>query len=240
DGNLRWARTIGGSQLDYAYSIILDSEGDYVVTGHTASFGAGNYDLLVVKMEDNGTIGWARTIGGPNQDGAYSLIQGSDGCYVLAGYTNSFGSGNYDLFIMKINPDGTYPSCDLRSCSPLVGNINPLTSSQSFGAECNLSPSTPNLTITDPNLNRVDVCQPLYEQTEEGVSGAGLPITYFPVSGGLLFISEAETDIKLYTPEGRLVYSGSLQKGENRISLETGVYIWRVGAGPYRGKAIVR
>ncbi|MGC8895047.1 MAG: hypothetical protein ACP5QG_09420 [candidate division WOR-3 bacterium] len=44
--------------------------------------------------------------------------------------------------------------------------------------------------------------------------------------------------IRIYAADGRLAYSENLQKGENRIILDTGVYIWK--AGTYRGKVAVR
>ncbi|MGC8894017.1 MAG: T9SS type A sorting domain-containing protein, partial [candidate division WOR-3 bacterium] len=63
-------------------------------------------------------------------------------------------------------------------------------------------------------------------------------ITCSPVSGGLVFNSKAELGIRIYSADGRLAYSGNLEKGQNRISLGPGVYLWR--AGQYRGKAVVR
>jgi len=91
--------------------------------------------------------------------------------------------------------------------------------------------TTPTLTITEP-------CEPLYEDIEEIGPGSNHGITCSPVPGGMVFRSEAEADIKLYTPDGRLAYSGNLIEGNNRISLETGVYLWKTG--PYKGKAVVR
>ncbi|MEO0147057.1 MAG: hypothetical protein ABIM19_09515 [candidate division WOR-3 bacterium] len=51
-------------------------------------------------------------------------------------------------------------------------------------------------------------------------------ITCSPVPGGALFISPYDVGIKIYKADGRLAYSGELKKGENRIPLEPGVYIW--------------
>ena len=63
-------------------------------------------------------------------------------------------------------------------------------------------------------------------------------ITCSPVPRGALFNSPEALAIKIYAADGRLVYSGNLQKGENRIGLDRGVYLWR--AGKHRGKAVIR
>jgi hypothetical protein len=88
-----FAKTIGGSGDDFAHSIIQSSDGGYVVAGSTQSFGAGGSDFYVVKLDSSGNVQWTKTIGGSDWDFAGSIIQSSDGGYVLAGYTRSFGAG---------------------------------------------------------------------------------------------------------------------------------------------------
>jgi hypothetical protein len=105
-GNVQWTKTIGGSSDDRAYSIIQSSDGGYVVAGWTLSFGAGNYDMYVVKLDSGGNVQWTKTIGGSSDDRAYSIIQSSDGGYVVAGWTLSFGAGNYDIYVVKLDSGG--------------------------------------------------------------------------------------------------------------------------------------
>ncbi|MEO0179876.1 MAG: hypothetical protein ABIN54_01040 [candidate division WOR-3 bacterium] len=107
DGSIHWARTFGGTSWDRAYSITQTSDGGYAVAGHTYSFGAGDDDFLVLKLNPDGSIHWARTFGGTSWDRAYSITQTSDGGYAVAGYTYSFGAGGYDLLVLKLNPDGS-------------------------------------------------------------------------------------------------------------------------------------
>ncbi|MEO0146614.1 MAG: hypothetical protein ABIM19_07260 [candidate division WOR-3 bacterium] len=59
-----------------------------------------------------------------------------------------------------------------------------------------------------------------------------------PVPGGALFLTSEATDIRIYSADGRLVHSGHLERGENRINLEQGVYLWR--AEEYKGKVAIR
>jgi len=58
------------------------------------------------------------------------------------------------------------------------------------------------------------------------------------IPGGALFLSLEALPLRIYSADGRLVYSGNLEKGENRVSLDRGVYLWV--AGQFRGKAVVR
>jgi hypothetical protein len=118
DGNIIWAKTYGGTYSDYAYSVQQTSDGGYIVAGGTGSFGAGG-DIFLIKTDANGNIIWAKTYGGTNYDEAYSVQQTSDGGYIVAGYTESFGAGYGDIFLIKTDANGnvqwakTYGGTDL-------------------------------------------------------------------------------------------------------------------------------
>jgi hypothetical protein len=177
---------------------------------------------------------FAKTFGGTGYDWATSIIQTSDGGYAVAGRTESFGAGSYDLLVLKLGPDGSYPGC-VADCSPIVSIVTPNSSSPtpsasspSLGANCSPTVGTPNLTLTD-------ACPPAVEESEV-LPGNRLTCSAF--SGGLVFNAPADLGINIYSVDGRIAYSGQLQKGENRISLGRGVYLWI--AGGYMGKAAVR
>jgi hypothetical protein len=105
-GNIQWTRTIGGAYEDNGYSIIRTSDGGYAVAGWTWSFGAGGYDVYVVKLDGSGNIQWTRTIGGVSDDRGYSIIRTSDGGYAVAGTTKSFGAGYRDVYVVKLDGSG--------------------------------------------------------------------------------------------------------------------------------------
>ncbi len=105
-GNQLWNTTWGGTEYDYGRGLAVGSDGVYI-TGYTYSFGAGNYDALLVKYGSNGTQLWNTTWGGTNHDFGYDMAVASDGVYV-AGYTRSFGAGNYDAFLVKFDSSGNY------------------------------------------------------------------------------------------------------------------------------------
>ncbi|MEO0248824.1 MAG: hypothetical protein ABIN58_04645 [candidate division WOR-3 bacterium] len=236
-GGLSWARTFGGTNHDYAYSITQAADGGLAVAGYTAGFGAGGDDFLVLKLNSSGGLSWAKSFGGASGDRAYYIAQATDGGFAVVGATQSFGAGDVDLLVFKLDQNGNYPGC-VQACSPTTTSPSPSSSSISVGADCSPSTSSPSLTVNTPALTMTDVCYPLYEDVEEADFGSQPRITCSPVSGGLIFRSEVEAKIEIYSAEGRLTYSDQLQEGDNRIILETGVYLWKAGA--YRGKAIVR
>jgi hypothetical protein len=106
NGTLQWTRTVGGANFEIAYSIIQTTDGGYAVAGETNTFGAGGYDFYIVKLDGSGTLQWSKTIGGTNNDNARSIIQTTDGGYAVAGSTNSYGAGLYDMYIVKLSSSG--------------------------------------------------------------------------------------------------------------------------------------
>jgi hypothetical protein len=113
-GDSLWTRTYGGSLLDHGFSLQHTSDGGYVVAGYTNSFGAGGYDLYVVKTDANGDILWTRTYGGSGYDYARSVRQTTDGGYIVAGYTESFGAGGYDVYLVKLAGEGPEPDVSIE------------------------------------------------------------------------------------------------------------------------------
>jgi len=106
NGNLQWTKTIGGKDWDEGHSIIQTSDGGYAIAGYTSSFGAGKLDVYVIKLDTNGNLQWTKTIGGPASEIGNSLIQTSDGGYAIAGYTDSFGAGREDVYVVKLDAKG--------------------------------------------------------------------------------------------------------------------------------------
>jgi uncharacterized delta-60 repeat protein len=113
NGNKIWEKTYGGSSSDWAYSIQQTSDGGYIVAGETKSFGAGEYDCYIIKLDANGNKVWEKTYGGSSSDWANSIQQTTDGGYIVAGDTSSFGAGSYDFYIIKLDANGNtgaYPA----------------------------------------------------------------------------------------------------------------------------------
>jgi hypothetical protein len=105
-GNMEWNRTFGGASYEYACSLVGTSDGGYAFAGYTRSFGAGLDDFWLVKIDTYGNMEWNQTYGGTDYDDASALVVTSDGGFALAGHTLSFGSGNYDFWLIKTDAYG--------------------------------------------------------------------------------------------------------------------------------------
>ena len=106
-GILQWTRVIGGYHDNgQGNSIIQTNDGDYVVAGSTTSFGAGGYDVYVIKLDSVGNLKWTRTIGGTGNEFGQTVIQSKDGGYTIAGNTSSYGAGSIDMYIIKLDASG--------------------------------------------------------------------------------------------------------------------------------------
>jgi len=103
-----WNQTYGGTEFDIAYSLVQTSDEGYAILGFTSSFGAGLTDIWLIKTDSDGNIQWHRTYGGENNDysGTHALLQTRDGGYAIAGFTNSFGLGNFDFWLIKTDSEG--------------------------------------------------------------------------------------------------------------------------------------
>jgi len=105
-GNKEWEQTFGGSGWDYAYSVEQTTDGGYIMAGHTDSYGAGGEDVYLVKTDASGNKEWEQTFGGSGWDNAYSVEQTTDGGYIIAGTTDSYGAGWGDVYLIKTDASG--------------------------------------------------------------------------------------------------------------------------------------
>ncbi|MEP0860498.1 MAG: T9SS type A sorting domain-containing protein [Ignavibacterium sp.] len=101
-GNAQWQNTFGGSGRDYGNSVIQSSDGGFVVTGYTLSYGAGGDDLWIVKTNELGNQLWSKTLGGAQSDVGNYLIETSDGSFIITGHTLSRGAGLHDVWLIKL------------------------------------------------------------------------------------------------------------------------------------------
>jgi len=107
NGDTLWTRTYGGGSNDWVYAVKQTTDWGYIVAGQTNSFGAGAYDAYLIKTDSIGDTLWTKTYGGGvDNDYGKAVEQTNDGGYIVAGYTKSFGAGNYDAYLIKTNSNG--------------------------------------------------------------------------------------------------------------------------------------
>ncbi len=102
-GDTVWTRTYGGIHFETGRSIVVNKQGYYLVIGVTESFGAGDRDIWFLKVDSsNGDTVWTETYGGGNEESGNSVEIDTQGHYIVAGWTESFGAGGADFWLLKL------------------------------------------------------------------------------------------------------------------------------------------
>ncbi len=101
-----WAKTYGGPQAEGCRAIYPCPDGGFIMTGYTFSHGTGDSDVLVIKTDEQGNLVWSKTYGGAGTEYGNGCLSTSDG-YLVVGYTTSFGSGARDVYLIKLDKNGS-------------------------------------------------------------------------------------------------------------------------------------
>jgi len=109
-GALQWARALGGAADDRAFSIVQTQDTGYAVVGYTYTYGPPPYpNILVMRLNSTGLPRWVRVYWcNPHlgEDEGYSIVQTMDGGFAIAGRAKVLLPGNFDAFVMKLDPSG--------------------------------------------------------------------------------------------------------------------------------------
>jgi hypothetical protein len=106
-GEFSWAKTLEGDDFERWYAIEQAQDGGIVLAGHTKSYGAGASDAWIVKLDEDGELGWAKTYGGLSTDMFRDIKTAQGGGFFLTGFSTSYGAGGYDILLAKLEESGT-------------------------------------------------------------------------------------------------------------------------------------
>jgi hypothetical protein len=198
NGNVQWAKAYGGAGYNYAYSVQQISDGGYIVAGVTGSFGAATNDAWMFKLDGSGNMQGQRTYGGNYSDSTYSIQQTSDGGYVLAGETRSFGAGSSNAWVLKVDATGEILSgCSAMGTSDATEQNTWASRSATVveGTDTSISPQT-NTVLTKATTAMITEACP-YEENDPAITYTGTWNSYAcsSCSGGALRYS-CETGAK--------------------------------------------
>jgi hypothetical protein len=102
-----WAKAYVGGAIDEFYAVIPTPDGGLFAAGDTESYGAGVKDGWALKLSSSGDVEWQKALGGTSWDWVNAAAVTSDGDYILAGDTRSFGIGVEDHWVVRLSPDGS-------------------------------------------------------------------------------------------------------------------------------------
>ena len=103
-GNELWSRTYWEWPISGFRSIQPVDDVGYLIAGYIPS--STYSDIFLVRIDLNGDTLWTRTYGGAQAERAWSVKPTSDGGFVVVGWTESFGNGGSDFYILKTDQNG--------------------------------------------------------------------------------------------------------------------------------------
>jgi len=150
-GNIDWQKGYGGAGVG---SITLTADAGFILAGSKKLEGTFNYDAMAAKLSSNGDVEWQKAYGGPGSDGATSVEQIHDGGFALAGYTETFGAGGRDFWVLRLKDDGSVPPFGYdATVTPTILNMSASNSSstgvssQATGQSSSVSSTNTNATV---------------------------------------------------------------------------------------------
>lgn len=103
---LTWETVVGGTEIDEGYSIISTFDDGCIVAGTTESFGSGEGDIYIIRLNRGGDTLWTKTYGADQDDRGRAITHTPNGGYIVAGDIPSFGASAYDMFLIRIDSKG--------------------------------------------------------------------------------------------------------------------------------------
>ncbi|MBC7330741.1 hypothetical protein H5T88_10380 [bacterium] len=105
-GNKLWEKTFGGSDWDWGWCVAETKDGGYIIVGKTCSFGAGYWDVYLIKTDSQGNKVWEKTFGGSDYDFGNCVAETKDGGYIIVRSTWSVDASESDVYLIKTDSQG--------------------------------------------------------------------------------------------------------------------------------------
>jgi len=219
NGNLVWSRTYGGSNDDYGYCVQQTFDGGFIMAGATKSFGAGGFDAYLVRIDINGNFMWSRTYGGAADDFAYSVQQTADSGFVLTGYTDSFGSGMSDVYLVKTDKNGN-SGCNQSNPATLI-TTPPTTVTTPPTSVFSGSLAVAQSVAMSSGGNTASLCLSSVGFQDYYKPEGSIYLFPNPNNGHFILRSEIENiELVLFNLMGQEVFRQKINQGENEIKTE--------------------
>jgi len=103
---MEWEQSFGGSQNDEATHIQATSDGGYIISGTTESYGFGGSDIWIIKTDNSGLIEWNNCFGSVYNESGGQTKETEDGGFVIIGSKNMIGDESNNVWIIRTNSQG--------------------------------------------------------------------------------------------------------------------------------------
>ena len=119
-------KVYGNGGYDYCRDMIEDVDSAWVLAGSSSSFGDENAEAYLFKIDSTGEMVWSYNYGGFGTEWAHACVLTNDSTYALAGFTNSYGEGGFDFYLVRAGDNGvplwekTYGGTDWDKAYDLV------------------------------------------------------------------------------------------------------------------------
>ena len=150
-GNIDWQKRYVGENTDLAASISL-TDGGYIVSGNTTSFGFGGSDLWMLKLAPAGSVIWQKAFGASGFDGADAVADITGVGRIAVGNTASFGMGGYDVWSIMVFTD----QIKTVSSRLTTNTFASVFATSAAASDTALSVFNPSLSITDTAAVPID------------------------------------------------------------------------------------
>ena len=123
-GNEEWNQPLGGSQEEVGRFIQQTTDGGYIITGNTESYGNGDgWDIWLVKTDSNGNLEWEKTFGDSGEELGYSVRQTTDGGFIIVGGKYVYNTNSHDVLLIKTDSQGNQEWSKITNISVLEGSM---------------------------------------------------------------------------------------------------------------------
>jgi|GEM_PF-1795828 len=238
NGNLLWTRTIGGTRDESPSSIIQTRDNGFLINGRTKSYSDTlNGEACLIKLDTAGNLQWMKIFGRKITGTCTTLtksVETLDKGYMLFGETSTYGNGNADIMVAKLDSNGNNCIMNAVNVSPVqksggsIENVSFLNVTEgSF-----LSPAKP-LTMSSADSSSIQ-CITTGILPDKLPGQFGVMVFPNPSTGIVTFeqnITKESTVIEVYNPLGEKVYTTNLNTNHALINLSgraPGIYFYRI------------
>ncbi len=107
-GDTLWTKKYGGNKWDVGNGCVQLTDKSYILFGRTESYGNGQDDFYLIKIDSSGNQLWQKTYGATKNENGHYIEQTFDKGFILSGWTYSYGAGSYDGYVVKIDSNGNF------------------------------------------------------------------------------------------------------------------------------------